>query len=89
MVMLEDAPADYFIAPHLLRNAKFTEIVTQGWKLRSQLPSYLEQQRASVVTHCPLPHRAAAPRCQLRHGHSGGHVDGHCRLRVKAPRAKI
>jgi hypothetical protein len=51
MVMLEDAPA-HVISSMSLKNA---DICTRGLLLRVQLPSYLEQQRAAVVTHCPLP----------------------------------
>jgi hypothetical protein len=50
MVMLEDAPA--FIAKLSLQHAF---ICMQGRQFRAQLPSYLEQQRAAVVAHCPLP----------------------------------
>jgi hypothetical protein len=51
MVMLEDAPADFIaeISPH------GADICTRGRQLRAQLPFYLEQQRAAVVAHCPLP----------------------------------
>jgi hypothetical protein len=31
------------------------ELATRGKLLREQLPSYLVQQRAAVVAHCPLP----------------------------------
>jgi hypothetical protein len=51
MVMLDDAPAD-FIAKLSPRSA---DICTRGRQLRAQLPSYLEQQRAAVAAHCPLP----------------------------------
>jgi hypothetical protein len=51
MVMLDDAPAD-FIAKTVPRSM---EICTRGRQLRAQLPSYLEQQRAKVAVHCPLP----------------------------------
>jgi hypothetical protein len=51
MVMLDDAPADV-IANLLPQHAA---ICTNGRRLRAQLPSYLEQQRTTVVTHCPLP----------------------------------
>jgi hypothetical protein len=36
----------------MLRDA---EITTRGRYFRAQLSSYLEQQRSSVVEHCPLP----------------------------------
>jgi plasmid stability protein len=51
MVTLEDAPADLIarLSPH------YAELCTRGRQLRAQLPSYLEQQRAAVVAHCPLP----------------------------------
>jgi hypothetical protein len=31
------------------------ELCTRGRQLRAQLPAYLEEQRASVATHCALP----------------------------------
>jgi hypothetical protein len=51
VVMLEDAPA-IFTARMTPQHA---ELCTRGRLLRAQLPSYLEQQRAAVVAHCPLP----------------------------------
>ena len=30
-------------------------IIAKGRKLRDQLPSYVVQQRAQLVAHCPLP----------------------------------
>jgi hypothetical protein len=51
MVMLEDAPPT-FVAKLFPAHA---EIITRGRYFRAQLPSYLEQQRASVFEHCPLP----------------------------------
>jgi hypothetical protein len=51
MVMLDDAPPD-FVAELSSANA---ELTSRGRQYRAQLPSYLEQQRASVVEHCPLP----------------------------------
>jgi hypothetical protein len=50
MIMLKDTPPD-FKAKLKPRHA---EIVTQGQELRAQLPSYLAEQRALVVAHCPL-----------------------------------
>jgi hypothetical protein len=32
-----------------------SELTTRGRHFRAQLPLYLEQQRASVAEHCPLP----------------------------------
>jgi hypothetical protein len=51
MVMLDDAPADFIcdLTP------QYAEICTRGRKLRAQLPAYLERQRATIVTNCPLP----------------------------------
>jgi ankyrin repeat protein len=51
MVMLEDAPMFMMnrLSPH------DAELCTRGRELRAQLPTYLEQQRAAVVTHCPVP----------------------------------
>jgi hypothetical protein len=51
MVMLDDAPLA-FVAKLSPANA---ELTTRGRYFRAQLPSYLEQQRASVFKHCPLP----------------------------------
>jgi hypothetical protein len=51
MVMLEDAPADFIgkLSP------QHADICERGRHFRAQLPSYLEQQRATAVAHCPLP----------------------------------
>jgi hypothetical protein len=51
MVMLDDPP------PALVAKLSATHatITTRGRQFRAQLPSYLEQQRASVVEHCPIP----------------------------------
>jgi hypothetical protein len=82
MVMLADAP-DFFIADVLLQDAK---ICKRGKQFRAQLPSYLEQQQAAVVTHCPLPgvlqsivvaYATTTPEDMWADG-----------LRVQAPRAK-
>jgi hypothetical protein len=51
MVILEDAPAGFIVR----LSTKHAEICTRGRQLREELPSYLEKQRAVVVTHCPLP----------------------------------
>jgi hypothetical protein len=51
MVLLADAPPD-FVAKLSPVHAK---LATRGRQLRAQLPSYLEQQWALVVAHCPLP----------------------------------
>jgi len=51
MVMLADAPPA-FIAK---LSPEHAELCTRGKQLRAQLPEYLEQQRASVTAHCPLP----------------------------------
>jgi hypothetical protein len=51
MVMLDEAPPT-FVADLSPTNA---DITSRGRYLRAQLPSYLEQQRASVVENCPLP----------------------------------
>jgi ankyrin repeat protein len=50
MMMLEDVPPD-FIAK--LRS-QYAELCTQGKQYRAQLPTYVNQQRASIVTYCPL-----------------------------------
>jgi hypothetical protein len=51
MVLLADVPPD-FVAQLSLAHA---ELATHGRQLRAQLPSFLEQQSALVVAHCPLP----------------------------------
>jgi ankyrin repeat protein len=51
MVMLADAPPD-FVAKLSPAHA---ELATRGFQFRAQLHSYLKQQRALVVAHCPLP----------------------------------
>jgi hypothetical protein len=51
MVMLDDAPPA-FVAK---LSPAHTKIAMRGRQYRVQLPSYLEQQRAMVVAHCPLP----------------------------------
>jgi hypothetical protein len=51
MVMIGDAP-QYFIT---VLTPLHAEICARVRKLRAQLPSYLKQQRASVVSHCPMP----------------------------------
>jgi hypothetical protein len=82
MVMLEDAPAT-FIARLLPQHA---ELCRQGRQLRAQLPSYLGQQRATIVADCTLPgvlqslvigYAAITPEDMWADG-----------LRVKAPKAK-
>jgi hypothetical protein len=51
MVMLDGAP-HFFVAK---LSPVHVELITRGRQYRAQLPSYLEQQRALVVAHCPLP----------------------------------
>ena len=51
MVLLGDAPPD-FIAKLSPQHAK---LCIRGRQLRAHLPAYQEQQRASIVEHCPLP----------------------------------
>jgi hypothetical protein len=51
MVLLEDAPADF----KARLSPQHAELATRGKLLRAQLPIYLEQQRAAVVNHSPLP----------------------------------
>jgi ankyrin repeat protein len=48
--MLGDAPVA-FVAK---LSPAHTELTTRGRQYRAQLSSYLEQQRATVVAHCPL-----------------------------------
>jgi hypothetical protein len=52
MVMLDDSP-DGFVDDVLL--PQHADICTWGRHFRAQLPSFLEQQRAAVAAHCPLP----------------------------------
>jgi hypothetical protein len=51
MVMLSDAP-QAFISSLVPEQA---ELCTRGRQLRVQLPFYLDEQRISVDSHCPLP----------------------------------
>ena len=51
MVILDYAP-DAFIAKLKPRHVR---IATRGRQLRMLLPLYVEQQRTSIVAHCPLP----------------------------------
>jgi hypothetical protein len=51
MVMVEDAPPDF----NSRLSPEHADICARGRQLRAQLPSNLEQQRAVVVAHCPLP----------------------------------
>jgi hypothetical protein len=50
MTLLDDAPPKF----KAKLKPQHAEIVTQGQELRAQLPSYLAEQRALVVAHCPL-----------------------------------
>jgi hypothetical protein len=51
MVMLEDAPVHFLtrVMP------QHVELCRRGRQLRAELTSHLDQQRASIVAHCPLP----------------------------------
>jgi hypothetical protein len=51
MVLLGDAPLN-FIAK---LSVDQTHLCGRGYELRARLPSYMEQQRASIFAHCPLP----------------------------------
>jgi ankyrin repeat protein len=51
IVLLDEALFD-FIAKFSTRH---TEIFTRGRELRTKLPTYCEQQKASIIEHCPLP----------------------------------
>jgi hypothetical protein len=51
MVMLGDPPPDFVTQP----SRADRKIATRGRQFRLQLPSYLEQQRALLVTHSTLP----------------------------------
>jgi hypothetical protein len=51
MQLLGD-PSAYFTWTLLPQHAG---LAARGQQLRAQLPSYLEQQRAAVIAHCPLP----------------------------------
>jgi hypothetical protein len=82
MVMLEDAPAD-ITAKLSLHDA---DLCTRGHQLRAKLPSYLEQQRAAVVTHCPLP--AVLRSVVATYAATTPEDMWADELRVRAPRAK-
>jgi hypothetical protein len=51
MVMLDDAPPTFVVKVSPAQ----AEITERGRDFRAQLPSYLEQQRALVFDHSPLP----------------------------------
>jgi ankyrin repeat protein len=51
MVLLTEVPPEFITK----LSPQHTEVCTRGRQLRTQLPAYLEQQRASIVAHCPLP----------------------------------
>jgi hypothetical protein len=55
MVLLDDAPTN-FVTKLLGHDAAIVfRIVFPGQRIRALRPSYLEQQEASIDTHCPLP----------------------------------
>jgi hypothetical protein len=83
MVMLEDAPADSTAK----LSPQHAELCKRGQQLRAQLPSYLEQQRAVVVSHCPLPAVLRSLVTRVRRDHPGGHVGGWA-ARASAPSPK-
>jgi hypothetical protein len=82
MVMLDDAPAA-FVAKLSPQHA---DICTRGRQLRAHLPSYLGQQRATVVAHCPLP--SALVPLVIEYAATTREDMWAYRLRVQAPRAK-
>jgi hypothetical protein len=51
MELFGDPPEELFST----LKPQHAELTARGKQLREQLPSYLEQQRASIVAHCPLP----------------------------------
>jgi hypothetical protein len=51
MVILEDAPHSFLAR----LSPQHADICTRGRQFWAQVPFYLEQQRAAVVAHCPLP----------------------------------
>jgi hypothetical protein len=51
MVILADAPPK-FIAK---LSQQQVDLCMRGRELRTQLPAYVEQLRASIIAHCPLP----------------------------------
>jgi hypothetical protein len=51
MVLVADAPLE-FIAK---LSSQHTDLCVRGRQLRTQLPVYLQQQRASIFAQCPLP----------------------------------
>jgi hypothetical protein len=82
LVMLDDAPA-YFIERLSPQQA---ELCRRGKHFRAELPSYLEQQRAAIVTNCSLP--AVLHSLVIAYAATTSEdmwTDG---LRIKAPRAK-
>jgi hypothetical protein len=63
ITLICDAPAvvtaGFYTAGSNLMNLELppqdAELVEEGRQLRARLPAYLEQQSASITTHCPLP----------------------------------
>jgi hypothetical protein len=51
MVLLGDAPRKFIAG----LSTQDTELCFRGKQLRAQLPTYTEEQEASIVAHCPLP----------------------------------
>jgi hypothetical protein len=55
MFLLADAPPEFVTRLSHQQAQLSAPLLARGRQLRAQLPSYLEQQRASIIAHCPLP----------------------------------
>jgi hypothetical protein len=58
MVVLKDAPPKCITLTGFMGcvlSPEHIEIFKEGRRLRARLPAYLDQQRISLLTHCPLP----------------------------------
>jgi hypothetical protein len=57
LLLLPMSPDQDHFLPVFVANLspQHAELCTRGRQLRDRLPAYLEQQEASVRTHCPLP----------------------------------
>jgi hypothetical protein len=57
LILLPMSPdQDHFLPEFVAKlSPQHAELCTRGRQLRDRLPAYLEQQRATVDTHCPLP----------------------------------
>jgi hypothetical protein len=84
ITVLGDVPSDSWFKDKF--RASDIRIITEGQKLRARLPSFLEQQRARLVAHCPLP--AVLQKLVVDYALPTCDDIWEGKLRVRAPRAK-